>query len=88
MKALGLPIQTQGFSPSKGDEAQRRARLAEVGNEAAELLELDVRLRAEELENTDAYVGENYGIVTEAGIKCTAFAGADRGDFARSGLYE
>ena len=68
VKVLGLPIQTQGFSPSKGDEAQRKVRLAEVANEAAELLELDVRLRAEELENTDAYVGENYGIVTEAGL--------------------
>ena len=68
VKALGLLIQTQGFSPSKGDETQRKARLAEVANEAAELLGLDVRLRAEELENTDAYVGENYGIVTEAGL--------------------
>ena len=37
-----------------------------MGNEAAELLGLDVRLRTEELENTDAY--ENYGIVTEAGL--------------------
>ena len=67
-KALGLPSRVQGFSPSKGNEAQRKASQAEVANEAAELLGLDVRLAAEELENTDSYVGENYGIVTEAGL--------------------
>ena len=68
VKALGLPVRAQGFSPSRGDETRRRAQLAEVANEASALLELDVRMTAGEMENTDAYVGENYGIVTEAGL--------------------
>ena len=68
VKALGLPVRAQGFSPSRGNEAQRRAQLAEVANETAALMELDIRMTADEMENTDAYVGENYGIVTEAGL--------------------
>ncbi len=67
-KALGLAVRVQGFSPGRGDEAQRKAQQAKVANEAAELLGLDIRLTGGELENTDAYVGENYGIVTEAGL--------------------
>ncbi len=67
-KVLGLPLQVQGFSPYKGNEEPRKVQLAEMANKAAELLEMDLRLAAEEMENTDAYVGENYGIVTESGL--------------------
>ncbi len=67
-KALGLSIRAQGFTPSRGDEQRRKEGVADCANQAAELLELDVRLKAEEIENTDAYVGENYGIVTQAGL--------------------
>ena len=68
VKALGMPVRAQGFSPSRGNKTQRKAQLAEVANEAAALLELDILMTAGEMENTDAYVGENYGIVTEAGL--------------------
>ena len=68
VKALGLPIRVQGYSPSRGDEARRKEGVAAIGNEAAGILGLDVRLAAEELENTDAYVGETYGVVTQAGL--------------------
>ena len=68
MKALGLPVRTQGFSPSRGDNARRNAQIAEIANETAALMELDIQLAAGEMENTDAYVGEEYGIVTEAGL--------------------
>ncbi len=71
VKALGLKTRVQGYSPGRGDEGRRREGVAAVGNEAAEILQLDVRLKAEELENTDAYVGENYGIVTQAGLDAT-----------------
>lgn len=68
VKALALPVRTQGFSPSRGDNARRNAQIAEVANETAALMELDIQMTAGEMENTDAYVGENYGIVTEAGL--------------------
>ena len=68
MKALGLPVRTQGFSPSRGDNARRNAQIAEVANETAALMELDIQMTAGEMENTDAYVGEEYGIVTEVGL--------------------
>lgn len=69
VKALGLPIRSQGFSPSKGELERRQASTAEVANEAAEILKLDVRMASEEIETTDDYVGERYGIVTEAGLE-------------------
>ena len=68
VKALGLPARAQGYSPSRGDEGRRREGIAAVADETAELLGLSVRLKPEEVENTDAYVGENYGIVTQAGL--------------------
>lgn len=68
VKALGLDIRVQGYSPSPGDAAQRRASKAAVANEAAEVLGFDLRLAPEEIDSTDAYVGENYGITTEAGL--------------------
>ena len=68
VKALELPLRVQGFAPSKGDAAQRQAGQAEIANEAAALMALDVRLAAGEFDNTDAYVGESYGVVSAAGL--------------------
>ena len=69
IKALGLPIRAQGFSPSKGELERRQASTADLANEAAEILELDLRIAPGEIETTDDYVGESYGIVTEAGLE-------------------
>ncbi len=68
VKALGLPIRVQGYTPSRGDEQRRKEGVAGAGNEAAEALGVEARLEAAEMESTDAYVGENYGIVTQAGL--------------------
>ena len=62
-------MRAQGFSPSRGDEQRRAIGTADVANEAAAILGLAVRLGLDEIESTDAYVGENYGIVTEAGLE-------------------
>ena len=67
-KALDLAATVHGYTPSRGDAVRRREGISTVANGAAELLGLSVRLAPDEILNTDAYVGENYGIVTEAGL--------------------
>ena len=56
-----------GFRPGKGGENRAACEnIARLANEAAELIGLDVRVNPDEIENTDEYVGEAYGIITEA----------------------
>ncbi|MCS6859759.1 MAG: pyridoxal-phosphate dependent enzyme, partial [Abditibacteriales bacterium] len=68
VKALGTGAKVLGFSPSLSDEGARRHGIARLANEAAEVLGLDTHLSPEEIVNTHAYVGESYGIVTQAGL--------------------
>jgi 1-aminocyclopropane-1-carboxylate deaminase/D-cysteine desulfhydrase-like pyridoxal-dependent ACC family enzyme len=68
-KSLGLDLKVQGYSPGRGPEGPRREGIAQVGNEAAALMGVETRLTPEEIDNTDAWTGENYGIVTEAGLE-------------------
>ena len=66
-KALGMDCTVTGFRPSKGGENRAACEnIARLANEAAELIGLDVRVAPDEIENTDDYVGEAYGIITEA----------------------
>ncbi|MER3397893.1 MAG: D-cysteine desulfhydrase family protein [Chloroflexota bacterium] len=67
-KALGLPTRVVGFRPSRVPEATVKEQIATVANEAALLLGLQVRIGPEEVENSDDYVGEAYGVVTPAGL--------------------
>lgn len=67
-KTLNVGAQVLGFSPSLGDENARRRGIAQLANEAAEVLKLDTRLSPDEIRNTHAYVGQSYGIVTPAGL--------------------
>ena len=69
IKVLGSDIQSQGFSPSKGDQQQRKIGTADAANEAAQVLGLETRMEVEEVDTTDDYVGEGYGIVTDAGLE-------------------
>lgn len=67
-RALGLKTKVRGYSPYRGEDGLRKAGIAAIANEAAEILRLDTKLPAEEVDSTGAYVGENYGIVTDAGL--------------------
>ena len=44
----------------------RGENIAEIGNAAAERLGIATRLTAAELDSTDAYIGQHYGVVTDA----------------------
>jgi 1-aminocyclopropane-1-carboxylate deaminase/D-cysteine desulfhydrase-like pyridoxal-dependent ACC family enzyme len=64
---LRSPIQVRGVSPF-GNVPQRMETMAQIANQAAERLQLDIRLAARDFDNDDRYVGERYAIPTEAGL--------------------
>lgn len=64
VKALGLPTRVIGFRPSRVPDAAVKAQLAAIVAEAAARLGLDVKVGPDEVENSEEYVGEGYGVVT------------------------
>ena len=66
VKALGLPTRVIGFRPSRVPEAAVKGQVAAIANEAARLMGLGVGVEPEEVENSEEYVGEAYGVVTPA----------------------
>ena len=66
LKAVGSPMQVKGINPSfKGDNEER---MAQIANQAAERLDLDVTLTAADFDNDDSFVGDRYGIPTPEGL--------------------
>ena len=68
-KLLGMKGRPSGFRPSRGDNDRARDALTDIANRTAEHLGLPGGMQSTDWDNTDAYVGENYGIVTEACIE-------------------
>lgn len=66
VKALGLPTRVIGFRPSRVPDATVKGQIAAIATEAAALMGLKIRVQPEEVENSEDYVGEAYGIVTPA----------------------
>lgn len=65
---LESPIRVRGFSPFE-DVPERSKEMAAMANRAARRLGLEIELREEDFDNTDRFVGERYGVPTEAGIE-------------------
>jgi len=63
-RALGIPLRIVGISPSPQDNAATNARLAEVADEVARMLGLDLTFSAEDFESCGEYAGPAYGTVT------------------------
>ena len=61
-KALGMKAKPVGFAPLSWDDRIERVRSA--ANGAAAILGLDVTVSDNEVRNTDAFVGQGYGILT------------------------
>lgn len=64
---LESPIHVHGFNPLPHD-AETLPNLVRMANQAAQRLDLDIELTTAHFDNTDAFVGERYGIPTPAGI--------------------
>ena len=67
-RATGASLDVVGICPSH-HQPDSRDRIAALATEAGRFLGLDVGFTADEVNNTDEYVGERYGIPTEAGIE-------------------
>lgn len=65
---LESPIHVRGISPFQG-MPERFAAMARMANQAAQRLGLEIQFTPDDFDNDDSYVGERYGIPTEAGLK-------------------
>lgn len=61
------PIHVRGFCPF-GGWSKRCAGMAAIANQGASRLGLDVSFSESDFDNDDSYVGESYGIPTQAGV--------------------
>ena len=68
LKYLDSEIRVRAFCPL-GDEPDRLATMTKIANQAASRLDLDVEFGEEDFYNDDSFVGERYGIPTEAGLE-------------------
>jgi len=65
---LDSPIRVRGFNPLE-NEPETVKRMVQIANQAAARLDLDIELYETNFENDDSFVGEGYGIPTQAGLK-------------------
>jgi 1-aminocyclopropane-1-carboxylate deaminase/D-cysteine desulfhydrase-like pyridoxal-dependent ACC family enzyme len=68
LKYLGSPIHVRGISPF-GDMPGRCQHMAAMANQAAQRLGLEIELSERDFDNDDSYVGERYGLPTQAGLE-------------------
>lgn len=64
-RALGLPWRLVGVSPSPRDDAQAAQRHVDLAAAHAKILDLDIDVKAADLESYAEFVGPGYGVVTE-----------------------
>jgi 1-aminocyclopropane-1-carboxylate deaminase/D-cysteine desulfhydrase-like pyridoxal-dependent ACC family enzyme len=67
-KFLDVDIKIRGFSPFP-DMPERTRSMAQMANQAAERLGLDVTLSESDFDSSEEFVGDHYGVPTPAGIE-------------------
>ena len=67
-KALGRQIKLVNITPIKWT-LPRADDIARIANATADLLDLDTRIDADEIDSHDDYIGERYGVASEGGIE-------------------
>ena len=65
-KALGRDIRLVNITPIQWSEP-RAHDIVRISNAAAVLLDLDVRLEVDDIESSDDFIGERYGVMSDAG---------------------
>lgn len=80
MKASGSKIHVKGISPFGGEDMPNRMNeMARMANQAAERLDLDTSFTADEFDNDASYVGERYGVPTQAGLEAISLVARTEG---------
>ena len=78
-KALGMKLQSVGVSPIYWED--KIDRIQQAANSAAELLKLDIQIDGDEINNTDAYIGQAYGMLTPECIQALKIVAQMEGVF-------
>jgi 1-aminocyclopropane-1-carboxylate deaminase/D-cysteine desulfhydrase-like pyridoxal-dependent ACC family enzyme len=65
---LESPIHVRCFSPFE-DWPGRFEEMARIANQGAQRIGLDIRMAADDFDNDESFVGERYGLPTEAGLE-------------------
>ena len=78
-KALGMKLQPVGVAPIYWEDKIDRIRQA--ANNAAKLLNLDFQIADDEISNTDAYIGQAYGVLTPECIQALKIVAQMEGIF-------
>jgi 1-aminocyclopropane-1-carboxylate deaminase/D-cysteine desulfhydrase-like pyridoxal-dependent ACC family enzyme len=73
-RLLNWNIRITGVAPLCWTNAPMQEITAEVANQAAELLNTDVRIAPSEIENLDAYIGPGYAIPSQDGLEAMRLA--------------
>ncbi len=77
-KLLGASYRVHPVSVG-GSRAEIEAQVCGLANAVAELLGIDARLDASDIDAHDEYVGERYGVTTPAGLEAMKLAGRREG---------
>ena len=78
LKYVQSPIHVRGISPFKG-EPERRQEMADMANQAAGRLDLDIQFTEVDFDNVESYVGERYGVPTPAGLEAVRLVAQTEG---------
>ena len=87
-KALGIDMRVVGISPSPRDDREAAEGHLALARECAAVLGLDLALRAEDFESYAAFVGPDYGVVTDESREALHLVAQQEGTVARSFLYQ
>jgi L-cysteate sulfo-lyase len=80
MKASGSAIHVKGISPFGGDDMPDRINeMARMANQAAARLDLDLTFTTDDFDNDASYVGERYGVPTQAGLDAISLVARTEG---------
>ena len=78
-KALGMKLKPVGIASMRLVDRIERVQIA--ATDAAKILDLDLQIPREEVHNTDAYVGESYGVLTSECIEALKLVAQTEGIF-------
>lgn len=73
-RLLNWNIHITGIAPLRWTDAPMQAHTAHIANQAAELLQTDARVNANEIDNRDGYIGDGYAIPTREGLEAMRLA--------------
>ena len=78
LKYLESPLLMRGICPFQ-DMPERCADMADLANKGARRLALDIELTAADFDSDDSFVGERYGIPTQAGLEAIRLVAQSEG---------